>query len=57
MKKKINIAEILKGKPKGIRLYSPIFGECAFSFVREETDDNCAFKGERPNLKITIIGN
>lgn len=41
MKKKINIAEILKDKPKGIRLYSPIFGECAFSFVREETDDIC----------------
>ena len=39
MKKKINIAEILKDKQKGIRLYSPIFGECAFSFVREETDD------------------
>ena len=41
MKKKINIAEILKDKPKGIRLYSSIFGECAFSFVREETDDIC----------------
>lgn len=41
MEKKINIAEILKDKPKGIRLYSPIFGECAFSFVREETDNIC----------------
>ena len=41
MKKKINIAGILKDKQKGIRLYSPIFGECAFSFVREETDDIC----------------
>ena len=41
MEKKINIAEILKDKQKGIRLYSPIFGECAFSFVREETDDIC----------------
>ena len=41
MEEKINIAEILKDKPKGIRLYSPIFGECAFSFVREETDDIC----------------
>ena len=41
MKKKINIAEILKDKPKGIRLYSPIFGECAFCCVREETDDIC----------------
>ena len=41
MEEKINIAEILKDKPKDIRLYSPIFGDCAFSFVREETDDIC----------------
>lgn len=41
MEENINIAEILKDKPKGIRLYSPIFGDCAFSFVREETDDIC----------------
>lgn len=44
MEEKINIAEILKDKPKGIRLYSPIFGECAFSFVRKETDDICVKK-------------
>ena len=41
METKINIAEILKDKSKGIRLYSPIFGECAFSSVLEETDDIC----------------
>lgn len=41
MEEKINISEILKDKPNGIRLYSPIFGECAFSFVREETDYIC----------------
>ena len=39
MEEKINMAEILKDKPKGIRLYSPIFGECAFSFVREDTNE------------------
>ena len=44
MESKINIAEILKDKPQGIRLYSPIFGECAFCFVREETDDICVKK-------------
>ena len=44
MEEKINIAEILKDKPKGIRLYSPIFGECSFSFVREETNDICVKK-------------
>ena len=41
MEEKINIAEILNDKQKGIRLYSPIFGECAFSFVQEETDNIC----------------
>ena len=39
MEEKINIAEILKDKQKGIRLYQPIFGECAFSFVREDTNE------------------
>lgn len=38
MKKKINIAAILKDKPQGIRLYSPIFGECAFCSVQNITD-------------------
>lgn len=27
------------------------------SFLRTLEDDNWAFKGERPNLKITITGN
>ena len=44
MEEKINIAEILKGKSNGIRLYSPIFGESAFSFVREDTNDICVKK-------------
>ena len=39
MEEKINIAEILKDKPKGIRLYSPIFGECTFCCVREDTNE------------------
>ena len=39
MEEKINIAEILKDKPKGIRLYSPIFGECTFCYVSEDTND------------------
>ena len=38
METKINIAEILKDKPNGIRLYSPIFGECTFCCVREATN-------------------
>ena len=44
MEEKINIAEILKNKQKGIRLYSPIFGECAFCYVREDTNDICVKK-------------
>ena len=41
MEEKINIAEILKNKKDGIRLYSPIFGECTFCCVREDTNDIC----------------
>ena len=44
MEEKINIAAILKDKPNGIRLYSPIFGECLFSLVREDTNDICVKK-------------
>ena len=44
MEEKINIAAILKDKPNGIRLYSPIFGECAFCYVREDTNDICVKK-------------
>lgn len=39
METKINIAEILLGKQEGTRLYSPIFGECAFCSVLSLTDD------------------
>ena len=44
MEEKINIAEILKGKKNGLRLYSPIFGECTFCYVREDTNDICVKK-------------
>lgn len=44
MEEKINIAEILKDKPNGIRLYSPIFGECAFCCVCKDTNDICVKK-------------
>lgn len=33
----MNIAEILKDKPKGTRLYSPLFGECSLEHVKEHT--------------------
>lgn len=41
METKNNIAEILKDKPKGTKLYSPIFGKCVFCYVREVIDDIC----------------
>ena len=44
MEEKINIAAILKDKPKGLRLYSPIFGDCTFCNVREDTNDICVKK-------------
>ena len=44
MEENINIAEILKDKKNGLRLYSPIFGECAFCHVRKDTNDICVKK-------------
>lgn len=44
METKINIAEILKNKSYGIKLYSPIFGECVFCCVRKDTNDICVKK-------------
>lgn len=44
MEENINIAEILKDKKNGLRLYSPIFGECAFCNVCEDTNDICVKK-------------
>ena len=44
METKINIAAILNDKPNDIKLYSPIFGECTFCCVREDTNDICVKK-------------
>ena len=44
MEEKINISAIIKDKKNGIRLYSPIFGECTFCCVREDTNDICVKK-------------
>ena len=44
MEEKINIAAILKDKPNGIRLYSPIFGDCTYYYVHEDTNDICVKK-------------
>ena len=39
METKINIAEILRNKPHNIKLYSPIFGDCTYCYVREDTNE------------------
>ena len=44
METKINIAKILKNKPHDVKLYSPIFGDCTFCCVREDTNDICVKK-------------
>lgn len=36
MEAKINIVEILKDKPQGIRLYSPIFGKCCLNTIKKK---------------------
>lgn len=36
MEENINIAEILKDKPQGTKLYSPICGECKLSYIESE---------------------
>lgn len=36
METKINIAEILKNKPRGTKLYSIVHGECTFEAVTDE---------------------
>lgn len=41
METRINIAEILRNKPSGIKLYSPIFGNCTYCYIHDETSDIC----------------
>lgn len=41
METKINIAEILRNKPRGVKLYSPIFGDCTYCYIHDKTSDIC----------------
>ena len=41
METKINIAEILRNKLHGIKLYSPIFGDCTYCYIHSESSDIC----------------
>lgn len=49
MEEKINLAEILKDKPKGIILYSPIFGECRLITIYEHTS-----KGDVDHIGVKV---
>ena len=49
MEAKINLAEILKDKPKGIILYSPIFGECRLITIYEHTS-----KGDVDHIGVKV---
>lgn len=46
METKIDIATILKDKPKDTELYSPIFGDCTFSFIQGVTDVICVIAND-----------
>lgn len=52
MKKELNISEILKGKPKGIRLYSPIFGDTTLDgYNKSEAEEQKTKEGvQKPVL-------
>lgn len=49
MEAKINLAKILKDKPKGIILYSPIFGECRLITIYEHTS-----KGDVDHIGVKV---
>ena len=49
MEKELNVASILKDKLQGIRLYSPIFGECEYKTIIEHT---C--KGDTDSIKVKV---
>ena len=46
MEENINKSAILKDKPEGTKLYSPIFGDCTFSFIQGVTDAICVIAND-----------
>ena len=41
MENKINVAELLKDCPKGMELYSPIFGQCKLNRIYDRNNKTC----------------
>jgi len=60
MEKEINVAEILKNKPVGIKLYSPICGECTLKYVYDKDNKDervyIATKVRRENFYFEANG-
>ena len=52
MEQELIIAEILRDKPHGIKLYSPIFGDCTFCHIKDESSDICV---RRPYNEISYF--
>lgn len=47
MKKELNIAAILKDKPKGTKLWSPIFGDCTLDKITSKDSLICVYTTEK----------
>ena len=63
MKKEINIVDILKDKPNGTKLYSPIFGECTMNktettdeLIRVDIPNNFHYFNSKGNFRTNGIG-
>lgn len=52
MEQELIIAEILRNKPQGIKLYSPIFGNCTFCYIKDESSDICV---KRPYNEVSYF--
>lgn len=52
MEQELIIAEILRNKPQGIKLYSPIFGDCTFCYIKDESSDICV---RRPYNEVSYF--
>lgn len=55
MENQINIAEILKDKPRGIKLYSPIFGDVTFDKVEKDLGEYTIFVTDKGQNHQTFM--
>ena len=55
MENQINIAEILKSKPKGTKLYSPIFGDVTFDKIEKDLGEYTIFVTDKGQNHQTFM--